>query len=326
MRSAVVLSLLTSIACFLPIGCNRGGYDRPNSPMNFRNYLRAGNSALIAYSPRLSRRDDERIESIRQDLSALRVKFDGLILYGSDDGTSLIIENAIRLRYRAILLTIGNPQSQAEIALVCDLIGRYSRKLVLAVSVGSEGILLHQYSTSDLRIARQSLLSRLAGRASIETTTSEPWWLYLDGQPDASDLRGFGDFVTINVHVVWDADILDPVEAARWTRDRALTVLKLSNRPVLVREAGFPGGGTSPRPSLHGARFSRDAQAGFWRAWLGYRTPKAASADSLFTVAVFEAIDNSAKTWADFESEWGLLSTSLDPHPAWKVFPFLMEQ
>lgn len=278
----------------------------------FLDYLRQPGSSMIAYTP---------AGDIPRELQVLREKFDGLALYGFDDKTSTVLSTAARLHYRAILATIWDPRSDREIAGAARLLPEYTKQMAIAVSVGSEGLLESRYRFGDLVSAANSLDQRSPIR--FEKTTSEPWWSYLDGKPNAQALRNFGDFITVHVHVIWDADITDPVEAARWTRDRAVEIMNLSGDPVLVREAGFPGNGSSPRASNEAFTFSREAQAKFWQEWVALRQPPPPGAHAFVSLAIaFEAIDNPAKNWRNFEDSWGLLAPgTLEPWPAWSVFP-----
>lgn len=250
-------------------------------------------------------------------MALLRKKFNGLILYGFDEQTAPTLATAAKLKYQAVLATIWDPRSNQEIQLAAKLLPEYADRFAIAVSIGSEGLLEGRYSLGDIEAAAAKLDS--VSHQNFEKTTSEPWWKYLDGQPSASELRAFGDFLAVHVHVVWDADITDPVEAARWTRDRAAQIAALSGKTVLVREAGFPGAGRSPRASTQGAAFSREAQAKFWKEWLELRAmePRGVS-----LAGVFEGVDNPRKTWRSFEGSWGLLSADdLSPYPAFEVFP-----
>ena len=266
---------------------------------------------MIAYTPSSVDIDDE--------LKLLRSRFDGLILYGFDEKTPSILESAARLKYQAVLATVWDPRSDREIGDAARMLGGYAERFAVAVSIGSEGLLENRYSMGDLQDGAAKF-DRLS-RHRFEITTSEPWWRYLDGQPSAGTLRTFGDFLAIHVHVVWDADISDPEEAARWSRDRAVQIAALSGRMVLVREAGFPGAGRSPRASAEGLVFSREAQAKFWREWVRLRGQHD---QNVSLAAAFEAIDNPRKVWRDFESSWGLFSTGdLRPWPAWDAFPEL---
>ncbi len=305
LRALALASILLSVSC----GRTAPAVIRTSSP--FEDFLQRRDASLIAYAP-----DSVDVE---HELTLLRQKFDGLILYGFDDRTPAILDTAAKLHYRAVLATIWDPTSETEIQTAAKLLDRYADRMAIAVSIGSEGLLEQRYSLKDIQSAAEKL-NRAAGR-DFEKTTSEPWWRYLDGQPSASQLRAFGDFLTIHVHVVWDADIVDPEEAARWTLDRAVQVAQLAGKMALVREAGFPGAGRSPRGSAEGLVFSREAQAKFWREWVALRSgaPREVSLGG-----VFEAIDNPRKTWRDFESSWGLLSAGeLRPYPAWDAFPDL---
>jgi hypothetical protein len=172
-----------------------------------------------------------------------------------------------------------------------------------------------RYSLDDLRQAQASLLERLHGAETVETTTTEPWWMYLKVDRTASALNRFGDFTSCNIHVVWDTDITDPAAAALWTRDRALEVRSVSERPLLLREAGLPGQGHSPRDDT-GPEYTRSSQAAFWRASLNQ-----AGANNAVHLVAFEAIDNQSKRWREFEGNWGLLDPALHPWPAWAAFP-----
>ena len=278
----------------------------------FLDYLRQPGTSMVAYAP---------AGEIDRELKLLRQKFDGLALYGFDDHTSDVLATAAKLHYRAILATIWDPRSNREITQAATLLPRYANSMAIAVSIGSEGLLENRYHFDDLGAAAAEFDRQSPIR--FERTTSEPWWRYLDGQPDAAALRSFGDFVTVHVHVVWDADITDPAEAARWSRDRAVQIMNLSGSPVLVREAGFPGDGTSPRASREGFTFTRDAQAKFWREWVALRQRQSTGGHAFVSLAVaFEAIDNPTKEWRNFEGSWGLLAPgTLEPWPAWSEFP-----
>lgn len=310
--SAVVSPSFLAAAFFAVLFCTACGSRPPAEPRissPFQAFLRRPDASLIAYTATS--------ENTEQELALLRKKFNGLILYGFDAHTAAMLSTAAQLKYQAVLATIWDPRSEEEIGLAAKVLSQYADRFAIAVSIGSEGLLENRYSLSDVESAAGKL-DRLSGH-NFEKTTSEPWWRYLDGQPSASELRAFGDFIAVHVHVVWDADIRDPAEAARWSRDRAAQIAALSGKTVLVREAGFPGSGRSPRASAQGLVFSRQAQAEFWKQWVSLR---AAQPRGVSLAGVFEGIDNPRKTWRDFESSWGLLSAGeLEPHPAFDVFP-----
>jgi len=273
----------------------------------FRAYLADPQARMVAYSPEPSVLDDPK--ALRLQLEMLRERFDGLSLYGCTPQTPALVAMARTLGYRAVLLTVWNPQSESELATASSIVRDESTHLAMAISIGNEGLMQKRYTLEAMQAARKELLERNTGASSVEMTTTEPWWLYL--KPESRELREFGEFPSVNIHVVWDTDIVDPALAAIWTRDRAEEVQRAVGRPLLVREAGLPGGGTSPRESVS-LQFTRAMQAGFWRSWFALqRRPP---------LVAFEGVDNAGKHWRDFEGSWGLLDGSLQPWPAWAAF------
>jgi hypothetical protein len=85
----------------------------------------------------------------------------------------------------------------------------------------------------------------------------------------------------------------------------------------MIREAGFPGSGYSPRTNST-LEFTRSLQFAFWQKW---NTHFAVSAPP---IVAFEGIDNRAKHWKSFESSWGFLAPDLKPYAAWDAFPNLV--
>lgn len=281
----------------------------------FRDYLSDRRSRMVVYSPQLDAESDD-ATTIRRQLSMLRLKFDGIVLYDCDGESDLILRTAQSLGFRAALLTIWSPGSRDEIQRAAQLVHDYRHKMALAVSIGSEGIMEKRYKFHDLEVAREDLLRDSGSEPAVETTTTESWWLYTSPNPDAVELRNFGDFLCANIHVIWDTDITSPAIAADWTADRARELARTAGRPVLVREAGFPGGGYSPRPNST-FEFNRDLQFEFWQNW------NTRLRENAPPIVAFEGIDNPAKQWKGFESDWGLLSPDLQPHAAWNAFPLL---
>jgi exo-beta-1,3-glucanase (GH17 family) len=295
---------------------NRATTSTRPSATAFRAYLADPAARMVAYSPEDAVTQDPRL--LRQQLALLRTKFDGLSLYQCTPATVQIVQQARSLGFRAVLLTVWDPRSESELANAGSIVRDEAGSVALAISIGSEGLMEKRYTLADMLAARAELLDRATTARTVEMTTTEPWWLYLHPEnaglsgAEVEAVRNFGDFTSINIHVVWDADILDPELAASWTRDRANDVRKSIPRPLLVREAGFPGDGSTPRDGRV-LVFNRKIQAAFWQAWF--------KLDGRQPIAVFEAVDNPQKHWRDFESSWGLLSTTLDPWPAWGVFP-----
>jgi exo-beta-1,3-glucanase (GH17 family) len=312
----LLLLLPILLILFFVSRSNRHSESMQTPATNFRHYLAEGNAHLVVYAPDLDLRNSAQVDTMRQQLAILRSKFDGLVLYNCDGDTATILAAAQRLGYRAVLLTIWNPKSAQEIRIAAELVQSYRGSMALAVSIGSEGLMEGRYEIGDLHAANKRLQRSLSHAGPVEITTAEPWWLYLRDSPESTALISFGDFLSTNIHVIWDTDITDPAEAARWTAERAIELQHTAgNHEVLIRESGFPGGGNSPRESIHFG-YTRQAQATFWTTLL--KRPKG---DPIPTVVAFEGVDNRAKHWHDFESTWGLISPEMQTHPAWDSFP-----
>lgn len=218
--------------------------------------------ALVAYSPtnHNPRPEKHRIpspDSIAADLKALRPAFDGLVLYGYDrDVTPVVLAEAKRQGYRAILLGIWEPPSAEEVAGVAALVKKYDKDLALAVCIGNEGIAFNRYRLDDLKLATKVLRDSLGPNHFVPFCTSEPFSQY-----DQLDLQEFGDFLAPNIHPVFDQPQLGFLEAVSWVRERARTLATTTQKPLLVKETGFPHGGD--------ARFTPKMQKAFWQSYRG---------------------------------------------------------
>jgi exo-beta-1,3-glucanase (GH17 family) len=284
----------------------------------FRQYLQKPSAAMVGYAPRNRPGGANREETIDADLAALRAKFNGLVIYDATAEADRILSAAHRHGYVAAMLLVHDPRSEEQLRAVAALVVKFRRSLALAVCIGSEGLLDHRYAVEDIEAGREKLDSILDPEP-VEMTTAEPWWLYLNEQPHSAPLRAFGDFISLHIHPVWDADISDGAAAADWSFGCALRIAELSKRQVVVRETGFPGAGTSPRAGLRGFTFSRVGQAAFWKRWQAIRRQQKQPFPSL--AIAFEGIDNPLKQTNDFEAAWGLLSNpGLVPYPAWNAF------
>ncbi len=230
---------------------------------SFFAYLRSERPAMIAYvptgfDPRVPPADGPwPAERLRADLAALRPAFDGLVLYDfRPDVTPGILEQAAALGYRAVLLGVWDPRSQAEIAGTAELVRRWGDRLALAVIIGNEGINDNRYDIADLAHARDRLrVLAGTGGSVLPVSTSEPAGDY--GWPP---LLAFGDFLAPNIHPAIDQASLAPDAAVAWVHGRAQAIARAAGRPVLVKETGFPNGG--------GDGFSAERQRAFWTAWL----------------------------------------------------------
>ncbi|MFM9961972.1 MAG: exo-beta-1,3-glucanase [Planctomycetaceae bacterium] len=250
--------------------------------------------------------------SIRADLEALRPAFDGLILYGYHEAcTPRIVALAKELKYRAVLLAIWDTKSAAEVDGVVELARLYESDMALGVLVGNEGITFKRYEADDLMIAAARLRQKLP--KSVPLATSEPLVGY-----QHEFIRNFGDFLAPNIHPVFDRPQLSPEASAAWARDEALKLAIQIQKPVLLKETGFPHDG---KPA-----YSSASQQEFWSAYSKpgllarvENTPQA----WVFHGVAFEAFDlpwKSEESKLTIEKSWGLMSPKREPYPAFDVW------
>ncbi|MFH1921222.1 MAG: exo-beta-1,3-glucanase [Planctomycetota bacterium] len=254
--------------------------------------------------------------SIRTDLKVLRPVFDGLVLYGCNkSSTPRILAVAKELKYRAVLIGIWQPKSDSEIDGVAALVGRYHADLALGVIVGNEGITFHRYGPEDLTTAAVRLRGKIP--KTIPLTTSEPLVGYR-----SEAVRQFGDFLAANIHPVFDAPHLDAAEAAAWARRQAENLARQANKPLLLKETGFPHGGKEG--------FTLETQKTFWESYLkpGIVARLDDSPDVwIFHGVAFEAFDLAWKTEASnlaIEEYWGLLSKGRESYGALSTWETLL--
>src|SRR5262249_51904076 len=199
----------------------------------------AARHSLIAFSPTnhdprpgKNHRVPSR-QSLADDLQALRPAFDGLILYAYDnEDTPIILEEAKRLGYRAVLLGIWDPKSRDEITGTAQLVRQFQTHLALAVCVGNEGIAFDRYTLSDVLAGVSSLRALLPG-TPVPLCTSEPIAQYVD-----ENLREAGDFLCPNIHFIFEHREKSPADAVRWVRALAMSLAGSAHKPVLVKETG----------------------------------------------------------------------------------------
>jgi exo-beta-1,3-glucanase (GH17 family) len=284
---------------------------------------------LICYTPsELDPRNEANqgrllTSSIRADLTALRPAFDGLVLYGyHEQCTPRVVAVAKELGYRGILFAIWNPKSTAEIDGVAGLVRQYDGEFNMGVLVGNEGITFKRYELEDLAIAEKRIRPLLPKNVPI--STSEP----LHGYTNETILK-FGDFCCPNIHPVFDRKELVAEKAAAWTREEAAKIAKKANKPVLVKETGFPHAG--------GPLYSPTSQAEFWHHYTQAGTlarVNEANTDHsgvdtwCFHGIAFEAFDlpwKAVESKLEIEKSWGLLSPDRKPHAALRVWKELKE-
>jgi exo-beta-1,3-glucanase (GH17 family) len=318
--SRLALLFLPLLIATALVGHARSG--RGASP--FLAYLQSERRALIAFN--LSRYDPHTppagayaADELRADLAALRPAFDGLVLYGFDVAlTPGIVEQAADLGFRAVLLGIWNPKSDAEVAGIADLVHRYRDRLALAVCIGNEGINDNRYTIEHLERARDRLSARSGTGSGVPLTTSEPAGDY--GWPP---LRSFGDFLAPNIHPAIDREALSPEAAVAWVRGRAQAIARVSGKPVLIKESGVPNGGGAPH--------SPERQRAFWAEWLaqGRLMPGDVPRAFVSFAAAFEAFDapwKAVQLGNPIEGRWGLMSVERRPYPAFEAWAAAAER
>lgn len=318
-KTAILLSLF-GIASLVSLGLVGEAADTPEQlqrpSFSFFSYLTQKDQrpAMICFSPA---HHDPRPppfhkippkKSLRADLEALRPAFDGLILYGCDPGiTPVVLDEAKRLGYRAVLLGIWDINSETELKNTVDLIHKHYNDLALAVCMGNEGITFNRYTLQELFGAKKRLIELLGDKYRVPITTSEPL-----GEWGQKGLREFGDFLAPNIHPVFDQPELSPHQAAHWVRERARALALVANRPVLVKETGFPHGGD--------ARFTPETQRAFWSSYLS-KPALSQPAEGVWVsyAPAFEAADlfwKGQESGMPIEEAWGLMSKDRCPYPA----------
>ena len=275
---------------------------------SFFAYLQGVRPAMIAYVPSRLRSAAASPPPLGRPTAAcrpaaLRPAFDGLVLYDfRPEVTPGVLEQAAALGYRAVLLGIWDPRSDAEIAGIAELVRRWGDRLALAVVIGNEGINDNRYDIADLARARDRLRA-LAGPdgAALPVSTSEPAGDY--GWPP---LLAFGDFLAPNIHPAIDQAGLAPEAAVAWVHGRAEAIARAAGRPVLVKETGIPNGG--------GAGFSPERQRAFWAAWLAAGPARCRSTRPVSSSALPPRSRRSTRRGRrsssrdPMEGHWGLMS------------------
>jgi len=276
---------------------------------------------MVTYTPSQldPRRDSShrqlKTSSIRADLEALQPAFDGLVLYGYNEAsTPRILSVAKDLKYRAVVLAVWDPKSLAEVDGVADMANTFAADFSMGVLIGNEGLTFNRYEEEDLVIASQRLRSKLP--VGIPYSTSEPLVGY-----QRESIFDFGDFLAPNIHPAFDRPNMNAKEAAEWVHLEAASLARRSERPVLVKETGFPHAGRN--------KYSPELQAEFWREYtapgLVVKSGTPAGAWRFHGVA-FESFDmpwKSEESKIDIEKSWGMLSAGREAYPAFDVWKAL---
>ena len=212
---------------------------------------------------------------IRADLKLLRPSFDSVITYASINGLEAVPMIAQDLSYRAIIMGIWDPSSEAEIQNVISAAKKYPT-LISAVIVGNEGIYTKRYLPEDVQKTIQRIKKECP---SLPTTTSEPFFLYF--KEEFANFFHSHDLLMPNVHPVFEKwfNPSAPVQGVEMILQVAKQFEQNYKQPLLIKETGVPSG-------LENRGFSVERQTLFWTEMFK-RFP--ISKDQSF--ACFEAFD-----------------------------------
>ncbi|GJL53885.1 MAG: hypothetical protein NPIRA02_10170 [Nitrospirales bacterium] len=249
-------------------------------------------------------------ESIEKDLLALRQVFDGLIVYSyHPQVTPVILEKAKEFQFRAVVLGIWSARSTREISGVVELVRQYADSMTLAICLGNEGLTFHRYTIHDLIQAEREIRASLDRTVEIPITTSEPMSKYRDPA-----LSAFGDFLAPNIHPVWEKPALPPKDAVFWTRSQAISLMKKAQKPVLVKETGYPHSGER--------HFTPQAQKKFWDMYLREEPLLHSPTNPHVWVSFATSFEAFSLPWKaeqsgePVEAGWGMMSKDRVPFPA----------
>lgn len=215
------------------------------------------------------------LAGITADLKLLRHHFDSLITYSCNNGLEHVPAVAEKLGYLAMIVGIWDPKSEIEIQNTIRLAKKHP-KLILAISIGNEGIYARHYAPADVE---KTILRLRKELPSVSLTTSEPFFLYL--KPEHFDFFTKMDLLLPNIHPTFET-WFNPADA----KNGAAFVLNVANKlqsqypkPLIVKETGLPSG-----PASMG--FTEAHQSAFWTEILNQ-----AGASETRAVSCFEAFD-----------------------------------
>ena len=271
---------------------------------------------FVAYQPTALRVIDghaTRAEaaSIRDDLLALRPRFDGLITYDALHGAEAVAAIAAQLHYRALIIGVWDPFDRTAVDAALAAAREYPQ-LVVGLSLGNELVYRREHSASELA----ALIAALRTRAPrLALSTSEPFHIYYETA--ALPLLRQLDFLLANVHPVFQPWFRG-ASAAAGAQFVVNVVAQLRASycgPVLVKETGVP---TAPAA----AGFTEPRQAEFYAALR--RLLPASRARSFAYFAAFDAPWRSADSGGrEAEAHWGLYDAQRRPKRVANELPLL---
>ena len=238
------------------------------------------NARFMSYTPRSfsvvnGQTQPASLEGITADLKLLRPDFDSLITYSCSNGLEHVPAAADKLKYLAIIVGIWDPKSEIEIRNAIRVAKKHP-KLILAISIGNEGIYAGHYTPADVEKTVLLLRKELP---SVSLTTSEPFFLYL--KPEYFDFFNKMDLLLPNIHPTFETwfNPSDAKNAAAFVLNVAGKLQARYPQPLMVKETGLPSGPVS-------TGFTEPHQSAFWSEIL-----KQSPASEARAVSCFEAFD-----------------------------------
>ncbi len=182
---------------FAPVGHGRADAATPGMGAVLKN------ARFMSYTPRSfsvvnGQTKPASLEGITADLKLLRPDFDSLITYSCSNGLEHVPAAAEKLEYLAVIVGIWDPKSEIEIQNAIRLAKKHP-KLIIAISIGNEGIYAKHYTPADVE---KTLLRLRKELPSISLTTSEPFFLYL--KPEYFDFFNKMDLLLPNIHPTFE--------------------------------------------------------------------------------------------------------------------------
>ncbi|PWV61633.1 hypothetical protein [Plasticicumulans acidivorans] len=250
--------------------------------------------------------------ALRHDLEILRPDFDGLVTYACRDGLEQLPAIAAGLGFRALVIGVWNPADPAEIDAAIAAARAYPQ-LVVAISVGNEGLISQRYDWATLKAGIERVRAALP---ALPVSTSEPFVIHLDRAPEG--FLAAQDFLHPNIHPLFES-WFTPQRLDGGMDFLAAILDRLAQaapgKPILVKETGVPG-----QPD---GEWSPAVQAAFWSR-LETRFPR--NQQRAFTA--FEAFDAPwkpialARQFAKLgfkpdprEAFWGFYTSTGEPKP-----------
>lgn len=279
------------------LGCRTTTGGKP-TVMSFEEKVR--NLRWVCYSPSKANPDSGRVvtpEEIQADMRALKPHFDGLITYGLGLGGDAIPAIAREEGFSGFIAGVWNPFDPDELSAAVD-IGRAG--LFDAVCIGNEG-LGSRYEWDTLLV----IIHEVKEDTGLPVTTTEQIEDYEQSQFTQLD------FVLANVHPLW-YEYSDASLGADWVSQQAQYLVEIfPDKPVLIKESGFPSAG----PPF----CTEELQSNFWD--LLYGLQKAGG----YGLAFFEAFDQPWKHETfhgeDVGPHWGCFRVDGSPKPVLMSIP-----